>query len=139
MVVGALARCDLKDSGYCSFEKEILMCTNSSFKKLGKQICRALRKKIVENATFYFIITVCIKMHTIIFVMSVGVLLINVWLQGNDKTQSCKSIKKTSEKFSNYIKKQETKGSNNCVGEYKNVCEIEKKMFLVVLIGTSQF
>ena len=46
---------------------------------------------------------------------------------------------KTSEKFNYYINKQETKGSNNCVGEYKNVCEIEKKMFLVVLIGTIEF
>ena len=35
------------------------------------------------------------------------------------------------------INKQETEGSNNCVGEYKNVCEIEKKMFVVVLIATS--
>ena len=43
---------------------------------------------------------------------------------------------KTSEKFNNYINKQETKGSDYCVGEYENVCEIEKKMFIVVLIGT---
>ena len=48
-----------------------------------------------------------------------------------------KSNKKTSEKFNNYIKKQETKGSNNCIGEYKNICEIKKKMFVVLLIGTS--
>ena len=60
-----------------------------------------------------------------------------VLLQRKDKTQSRKSNKKTSEKFNNYINKQETKGSNKCVGEYKNVCEIEKKMFLVVSIGTS--
>ena len=40
---------------------------------------------------------------------------------------SYKSNKKTSEKFNNCIKKQETKGSNNCVGEYENVWEIEKK------------
>ena len=53
------------------------------------------------------------------------------------QTQSCKSNKKMNEKFYNYINKQETKDSNNCVGEYKNVCEIEKKMFVVVLIGTS--
>ena len=53
------------------------------------------------------------------------------------KTQSCKSNKKTSEKVKNYINKQETKGSNNCVGEYKNVCEIEKKMFLVAFSKTS--
>ena len=45
---------------------------------------------------------------------------------GKDKTQSCKSNKKTSEKFNNCINKQETKGSNNCVGEYK-ACEIEKE------------
>ena len=51
--------------------------------------------------------------------------------------QKGKSNKKTSEKFYNCINKQETKGSNNCVGEYKNVCEIEKKMFVVVLIGMS--
>ena len=43
----------------------------------------------------------------------------------------------TREKFNNYFNKQGTKGSNNCVGEYMNVCEIEKKMFVVVLIGTS--
>ena len=43
------------------------------------------------------------------------------------KTQSCISNKKTSKNFYNYINKQETKGSNNCVGEYKNVHEIEKK------------
>ena len=60
---------------------------------------------------------------------------ISVWLQGKDKTQSCKSNKKTSEKYNNYINKQETKGSNNCFGEYKN--EIEKKMFVVVLIEKS--
>ena len=53
------------------------------------------------------------------------------------KTQSCKSNKKTSEKFNNYINKQKTKRSNNCVGEYKNVCEIEKKIFVVELMGTS--
>ena len=40
-------------------------------------------------------------------------------------------------KINNYINKQETKGSNNCVGEYKNVCEIEKKIFVVALIGMS--
>ena len=34
----------------------------------------------------------------------------------------------TSEKFNNFINKQETKRSNNCVGEYENVCEIEKKI-----------
>ena len=58
----------------------------------------------------------------------------SVWLQGKDKTQNCKSNKKTSEKFNNYINKQETKGSNHCVGEYKNVIEINKKMFVVILI-----
>ena len=57
-------------------------------------------------------------------------------MQGKDKIESCKS-NKTSEKFNNYIKKQETKGSNNCVSEYKNVCEIKKKMFVVALTGTS--
>ena len=60
----------------------------------------------------------------------------SIRLQEKDKIQSCKSNKKTNEKFYNYINKQETKGSNNCVGEYKNICEIEK-MFVVVLIGTS--
>ena len=39
-----------------------------------------------------------------------------------EKTKnSGKSNKKTNEKFNNYINKQETKGSNNCVGKYKNV------------------
>ena len=52
------------------------------------------------------------------------------------QSQSCKS-NKTSEKSNNYINKQETKGSNNCVGGYKNVCEIEKKMFVVALTGMS--
>ena len=28
------------------------------------------------------------------------------------------------------LKKKETKGSNNCVGEYKNVCDIVKKTLL---------
>ncbi len=60
----------------------------------------------------------------------------SAWLQGKDKTQSCKS-NKTSEKFNNYINKQEVKGSNNCVGEYKNIREIRKKMFVVILIGRS--
>ena len=40
-------------------------------------------------------------------------LLISISLQGKDKTLSCKSNKKTSEKFNNYINKQETKGLNN--------------------------
>ena len=44
---------------------------------------------------------------------------------------------KTSEKFNDYINRQETKGSNYCVGEYNNVCEILKKMFVFELIGTS--
>ena len=35
------------------------------------------------------------------------------------------------------MNKQETKGSKNCVGEYKNVCEIEKKMLVVPSIRTS--
>ena len=43
------------------------------------------------------------------------------------KTWSCKSNKKTSEKFNICINKEETKGSNYCAGEYENVCEIEKK------------
>ena len=30
----------------------------------------------------------------------------SVWLQGKDKTQSCKSYKKTSEKFNKYINKE---------------------------------
>ena len=51
--------------------------------------------------------------------------------------QNTESQIKQIKKLNNYINKQETKGSNNCVGEYKNVCEIEKKMFLVVLTGTS--
>ena len=52
------------------------------------------------------------------------------------RKQSCKSNKKTIEKFNNYINKQETKDSNNCVGEYKNVSEFEN-MFVIVLMGTS--
>ena len=63
----------------------------------------------------------------------------NVWLQGKDKSQSCKANKKTNEKLNNYINKQEIKGTNSCVGEYKNVYEIEKKMFVVALTGTSKF
>ena len=43
------------------------------------------------------------------------------------KTQSCKSNKKTSEKFNNCMNKQEAKGSNICIGEYENVCKFEKK------------
>ena len=43
------------------------------------------------------------------------------------KTQSWKLNKKTSEKFNDCINKQVTKGSNNCVGEYKNLCKTEKK------------
>ena len=35
--------------------------------------------------------------------------------------------KKTSENFINCINRQETKGSNSCVDEYENMCEIEKK------------
>ena len=50
-----------------------------------------------------------------------------------DKT---KSNTMTSEKFNNYINKQEIKSSNKCVGENKNVCEIEKKMFMFGLTGT---
>ena len=38
-----------------------------------------------------------------------------------------KSPQKINEKFNNCINKQEAKGSNNCVGEYENVCEIEEK------------
>ena len=33
--------------------------------------------------------------------------------------------------FNNYINKQETKDSNNCVGKYKNISEIKKKMSVV--------
>ena len=51
----------------------------------------------------------------------------SVRLQGKDKTQSCKpNDKKTTEKFNKCIDK-ETKCSNNSVGEFKNVCEIEKQ------------
>ena len=39
--------------------------------------------------------------------------------------------------FNNYINKQATKGTKNCVVEYKNVCEIEKKMCIVALTGKS--
>ena len=59
--------------------------------------------------------------------IQIVIVISNVWLQGKDKTHSCKSNKKTSEKCHNYINKQEIKGANNCVGEYENVCEIEKK------------
>ena len=58
-------------------------------------------------------------------------------MQEKDKTQNCNSSQKTSKNFDNYINKQETKGSNNCVGEYKDVCEIKKEMFEVGLTGTS--
>ena len=51
----------------------------------------------------------------------------SVWLQGKDKTPNCKSNKKTSEKFNNHINKQETKGSNNCVGKYKNAVKLRRK------------
>ena len=51
--------------------------------------------------------------------------------------QSCKSNKKSREKLNYYINKQETKGSNNCVGKYEDIYEIEKKMFVVILTGTS--
>ncbi len=52
----------------------------------------------------------------------------SVRLQGKDKTQGYKSNnEETSENFNNCInEKKETKCSNNCVGEYENVCEIEK-------------
>ena len=43
----------LKGSGYWSWEKEFLMCSNSSYKKLGEE---KLRKKPNEDPTFYFII-----------------------------------------------------------------------------------
>ena len=46
----------MKDSGYCSLEKEILVCSNSSFRNLVEQILRTLRKKETnENAAFCFI------------------------------------------------------------------------------------
>ena len=46
----------------------------------------------------------------------------SAWLQGKDKTQSCKSNdKKTSEKFN-----KETKCSYNCFSDHENVSEIEK-------------
>ena len=70
-------------------------------------------------------------------IIIISAVISSIWLQGKDKTQSCKSNKKTSEKFNCYFNKQETKGSNNCVGKYKKVCEIEKKMFVVILIGMS--
>ena len=55
-----------------------------------------------------------------------GCVTTSIWLQGKDKTQSCK--------LNNYInKKEETKCSNNCVGEYKNLCETEKSN--VQLVG----
>ena len=76
----------------------------------------------------------CLPLSTVFFEV-----LYQVYSSKERKKQSCKSNKKTSGKFNNYINKQETKGSNNCVGEYKNACKIEKKMFVVVLIGMSQF
>ena len=33
-------------SGYCSLEKELLMCSNSLFRKFGEQILWALRKTL---------------------------------------------------------------------------------------------
>ena len=35
----------MKDTGYCSQEKEFLICSKVSFRKLGEQILRALREK----------------------------------------------------------------------------------------------
>ena len=46
----------MKNSGYCSLEKELWICSNSSFRFLGEQILRALR-----NAAFCFIALVWIK------------------------------------------------------------------------------
>ena len=43
----------LKNSGYCSLEKEFLMCPNSSIRKLGEQILWPLRKKLMRMALFY--------------------------------------------------------------------------------------
>ena len=44
----------MKDSGYCSLEKEFLMCSNSLFRNLVKQILRALRKKNLWECHFLF-------------------------------------------------------------------------------------
>ena len=59
-----------------------------------------------------------------------------MWLQGKDKTQSCKSNKKTNENFNNYINKQETKAQIIVLVNIK-MSEIKKKMFVVALIGLS--
>ena len=44
------------------------------------------------------------------------VTVINKHIVARKGQNSCKSNKKPSEKLNNYINKQETKGSNNCVG-----------------------
>ena len=42
----------MKDSGHCSLEKEFLMCSTSSFRKLVEQILRALRQKPMRMPLF---------------------------------------------------------------------------------------
>ena len=45
----------MKDPGYRSLEKEFLMDSNSSFRKLAEQIRRVRSLKIFEKTTFCFI------------------------------------------------------------------------------------
>ena len=76
--------------------------------------------------------------YMLLWLRSLAAIRSTIWsVRRKEQTRTCKSNKKISEKFNNCFNKQEIKGSNNCIGEYKNVCEIEKKMFVAVLIRTS--
>ena len=44
----------IKDSGYCSEMKEVIMCSNSSLRNFGEQILRTLRKKPIRITLFIY-------------------------------------------------------------------------------------
>ena len=49
----------MKDSVYCSLEKQLWMCSNFSFRYFGELILRAFReKKPYENTPFCFVTVV---------------------------------------------------------------------------------
>ena len=59
----------IKVSRYCSLEKKFLMCSNSSFRKLGEQILKPLRKETLYECHFLFYRYGSNKLYEVIFVV----------------------------------------------------------------------
>ena len=59
----------MKNSEHCSLVKESLMCSNSSFRNLGRRFLESQKNKKTMKIPFFCFIAVVRKMFVVIFVV----------------------------------------------------------------------